>query len=177
MFTKLWQYFIIYSHANKAILNWKLNWEKERESWREGGGGEDSYGPTVSAELFILPVFISSGLQPNRKHWFIVSQHRELSGQNEESAGRAEQNRADWETMMIEEHKVKNWKKEINMFQMSCKELAQVIFIPAISFPLGRASLKSYSWHSPFTLVSTIVTGCDCNSKERRDRMRIQRNR
>ncbi len=30
MYTKLWQYCIIYSHANKAILNWiELNWERQ----------------------------------------------------------------------------------------------------------------------------------------------------
>ncbi len=38
MYTKLWQYCIIYSHANKAILNWielDWNWERQRERERE----------------------------------------------------------------------------------------------------------------------------------------------
>ncbi len=42
MYTKLWQYCIIYSHANKAILNWIEKIERERE--RERGERERQQG-------------------------------------------------------------------------------------------------------------------------------------
>lgn len=49
------------------------------------------------------------------------------------------------------------------MFKISNKYRAQVIFISAISFPLCRASLKSYScWHSP-----QVMTVCNRTQQNR----------